>query len=129
RTSQCLLATSGTAAMARLLYDTDVLIDHLEGRRALPVCNDVAYSCVSRAELYSWAAADEDRLDAFLDPLEEIVLDREVAEQAGRIRRGIRIKLPDALIAATALVTRRELVTRNARDFRKVKGLKLASQK
>lgn len=57
------------------------------------------------------------------------MLDREVAEQAGRIRRGIRIKLPDALIAATALVTRRELVTRNARDFRKVKGLRLASRK
>ena len=115
--------------MARLLYDTDVLIDHLEGRRALPVGNDLAYSSVSRAELYSWAAADEDRLDAFLDPLEEIVLGREVAEEAGRIRRGTRIKLPDALIAATALVTRRELVTRNARDFRKVKGLKLASQR
>jgi predicted nucleic acid-binding protein len=115
--------------MARLLYDTDVLIDHLEGRRALPVGDDLAYSCVSRAELYSWAAADENRLDAFFDPLEEIVLDREVAEQAGRIRREIRIKLPDALIAAAALVTRRQLVTRNVRDFRKVKGLRLASQK
>lgn len=40
--------------MARLLYDTDVLIDHLQGTRTLPVGDDLAYSCVSRAELYSW---------------------------------------------------------------------------
>ena len=115
--------------MARLLYDTDVLIDHLQGTRALPLGDDLAYSSVSRAELYSWAAADEDRIDAFLDPLDEIVLDREVAEQAGRVRRATRIKLPDALVAAAALVTRRQLVTRNAKDFRKVKGLSLALQK
>lgn len=115
--------------MARLLYDTDVLIDHLQGTRALPLGDDLAYSCVSRAELYTWAAADEDRIDAFLDPLDEIVLDREVAEQAGRVRRATRIKLPDALVAAAALVTRRQLVTRNAKDFRKVKGLSLALQK
>lgn len=114
--------------MARLLYDTDVLIHHLQGRRALPRGEDLAYSCISRAELYSWAEADEDRIDGFLDPFEELIIDRNVAEQAGRIRRESRIKLPDALVAAAALLTRRQLVTRNARDFRKVKGLKLASR-
>jgi len=75
--------------MARLLYDTDVLIDHLQGTRALPLGDDLAYSSVSRAELYSWAAADEDRIDAFLDPLDEIVLDREV-----RSRRGVSVARP-----------------------------------
>lgn len=114
--------------MARLLYDTDVVIDHLQGRRALPRGDDPAYSCVSRAELYSWAEADEDRIDAFLDPFEEVIVDREIAQQAGRIRRDSRIKLPDALIAAAALLTRRQLVTRNAKDFRKVRGLKIAGK-
>lgn len=114
--------------MARLLYDTDVLIDHLQGRRKLPTGDDLAYSCVSRAELYSWAEADEDRIDGFLDPFEEVIIDREIAEQAGRIRRESRIKLPDALVAAAALLSRRQLVTRNANDFRKVKGLKVASK-
>lgn len=116
---------NGIAAMARLLYDTDVLIDHLEGRRALPGGEDLAYSCVSRAELYSWGEADEGRIDPFLDPLEEVVIDRDVAAQAGRIRRAVRIKLPDALVAASALVTGRHLVTRNTKDFRKVKGLRV----
>lgn len=113
--------------MARLLYDTDVLIDHLEGRRPLRPGEDTAYSCVSRAELYSWAGADEDKIDAFLEPFSEVVIDREVAQQAGRIRRTTRIKLPDALVAASAVLTRRQLVSRNNRDFRKVKGLRLAS--
>ena len=88
--------------MARLLYDTDVLIDHLQGTRALPLGDDLAYSSVSRAELYSWAAADEDRIDAFLDPLDEIVLDREVAEQAGRVRSGV--DLADRLASSRVVV-------------------------
>jgi predicted nucleic acid-binding protein len=116
---------SGTAGMARLLYDTDVLIDHLEGRRALPGGEDLAYSCISRAELYSWVDAEESRIDAFLEPLDEVVIDRDVAERAGRIRRDTRIKLPDALVAAAAIVSRRQLVTRNLRDFRRIKGLRL----
>lgn len=111
--------------MARLLYDTDVLIDHLQGRRTLPVENDVAYSCISRAELYSWGAAEEDRIDSFLEPMEEIEVDREVAQEAGRIRRSTRIKLPHALVAATALSNRRVLVTRNTKDYRKIKGLRI----
>jgi len=84
-------------------YDTDVLIDHLQGTRTLPVGDDLAYSCVSRAELYSWAAADEDRIDAFLDPLDEIVLDREVAEQAGRLLRS-GVDLADRLASSRVVV-------------------------
>ena len=115
---------SGTVGMARFLYDTDVLIDHLEGRRAVPAGEDSAYSVVTRAELYS-GTADEDTIDAFLEPFDEIVLDRDIANQAGRLRRLRAIKLPGALIAATALLTNRTVVTRNARDFKKVQGLKV----
>ncbi len=115
--------------MARLLYDSDTLIDHLQGRRPLPLADDPAYSCISRAELFSWQPVAEAQIQAFLDPFEEIAVDREIAEEAGRIRRSTRIKLPDALIAASALVSRRQLVTRNVRDFRKVKGLRLATPK
>lgn len=110
--------------MAKLLYDTDVLIDHLDGRRSLPAGEDVAYSSVTRAELYS-GKTDEADIDSFLEPFEEIVIDRPVAEEAGRIRRITRIKLPDALVAASAMLTGRGLVTSNVRDFRKVKGLRI----
>ena len=44
--------------------------------------------------------------------------DRAIAYHAGVLRGTINIKLPDALIAATALVTRTPLVTRNVKDFK-----------
>ncbi|MGH9196998.1 MAG: PIN domain-containing protein, partial [Acidimicrobiia bacterium] len=87
--------------MARLLYDTDVIVDHLQGSKRLPGDADVAYSVVTRAELYA-GASDGAAIDEFLAPFEEIAIDRAVAEEAGRIRRAVKVKLPDALVAATA---------------------------
>jgi predicted nucleic acid-binding protein len=39
------------------------------------------------------------------------------------IRKAYRIKLPDAIIAATALVNDYTLVSRNLGDFEKIEGL------
>jgi predicted nucleic acid-binding protein len=41
----------------------------------------------------------------------------EIAERAVRLRRTMRLKLPDAIIEATALTSGRTLVTHNTRDF------------
>lgn len=114
--------------MARVLLDTDVLIDHLvDPSRGLSarLVGDAAYSSITRAELFSGQNADEGVIEDLLANFEEVPVDRSVAEEAGRIRRIVGVKLPDALIAATAIVTKRTLVTRNVRDFRKVKRLKL----
>ncbi len=113
--------------MARVLLDTDVLIDHLvdAGRTIPPNIGDAAYSSITRAELYSGRNADEEVIDRLLVNFEEIAVDRAIAEEAGRIRRVVGIKLPDALIAATAIMTKRRLSTRNVRDYRRVKRLRL----
>jgi predicted nucleic acid-binding protein len=112
--------------MARVLFDTDVLIDHLQDpARTLPIELDAAYSSISRAELYSSRSVNEAVVDDLLNNFEEIIVDRTVAEEAGRIRRESRLKLPDALIGASAMIASRMLVTRNVRDFRKVKGLRI----
>lgn len=113
--------------MARVLLDTDVLIDHLidPARSISPTIGDAAYSSITRAELYSGLGADEDVVDRLLVNFEEVPVGRAIAEEAGRIRRILRIKLPDALIAATAITTKRRLVTRNLRDYRRVKRLRL----
>jgi len=53
-------------------------------------------------------------------------VDRSIAQRAGRLRREHGLRLPDALIAATALEFGLHLVTRNWKDFESVIGLRLA---
>jgi predicted nucleic acid-binding protein len=112
--------------VAELLVDTDVCIDHLEGTRRLPGRRArLAYSVVTRAELLAGPVDQHDPARRLLAPLHEIVIDRRIAERAGTIRRDVGLRLPDALVAATALAHGLTLHTRNQRDFRKVPDLRL----
>jgi predicted nucleic acid-binding protein len=112
--------------MADVLVDTDVLIDHLKGVERLPSRHSkLAYSIVTRAELFAGPEHQVPDARRLLGSLEEIPVDRRIAERAGEIRRNAGIRLPDALIAATALVHELPLRTGNRDDFRRVAGLRL----
>ena len=63
---------------------------------------------------------------AFVEPYEIVAFDRPAAESHGRLRFAMRsqsIGERDLLIAATALAHDLTVVTRNAREFRRVPGL------
>ena len=121
----CRRGTSGT--VADVLLDTDVFIDHLRGAAAIkPARHRIHYSVVTRAELFAGSTAT-DLATQVLGPFREIPVDRRVAERAGRVRREHSLRLPDALIAATALEHGLQLSTRNVKDFDPVKGLRLRS--
>jgi predicted nucleic acid-binding protein len=108
-----------------VLVDTDVFIDHLRGAVELkPGRNRLHYSVITRAELFAGNSAT-DLVSQLLGPFRELTVDRSVAERAGRVVREFQLRMPDALIAATALENRLTLMTRNRKDFDKVRGLRI----
>lgn len=111
-----------------MLVDTDVCIDHLSGRARLSGRRSrLGYSVITRAELRAGAssAVEVEQIRRLLAAMSEYPVDRQIAEEAGRIRNEVGIRLPDALIAATALVHGLTVDTRNLGDFRRIPGLRL----
>jgi predicted nucleic acid-binding protein len=111
--------------VADLLVDTDVFIDHLRGAAQLqPGRHRLHYSVITRAELFAGNTATA-LATQLLAPFREVLVDRSVAERAGRVAREFGLRLPDAIIAATALEKGLQLSTRNTKDFENVRGLRL----
>ncbi len=111
-----------------VVVDTDVFVDHLRGARRLPEERDgVWFSSVTRAELFAGRGSG-DALRDLLRPYGELPVGRAVAELGGSIKRIAGLQLPDALIAATALLNEYDLVTRNRRHFERVPGLRLREE-
>ena len=105
------------------LIDTNVLIDYLAGieaaREELSRHNDPAISAITWMEVMVGAADDREsaRLRWFLSGFTRVPIDDEVSELAVAIRREHRLRLPDAIIWASARRSGRILVTRNTKDF------------
>jgi hypothetical protein len=105
------------------LFDTNILIDHLNGvakaTREIRRSHDPAIGVITWIEVMTGAASpsEEAILRAFLSNFQYLAMTREVAERAAVIRRQKRIKMPDAIILATAEAAGRVLVTRNVKDF------------
>jgi predicted nucleic acid-binding protein len=88
--------------------------------------NGSGYSAVTRLEVLGFpglTAADELGLGNLLGQFSEAPIDAAVIERAIEIRRSLRIKIPDALVAATALIYEATLITRNTADFKNIRGV------
>jgi predicted nucleic acid-binding protein len=59
----------------------------------------------------------------FVDNSQVFALNENVVNTCIEIRKKYRIKVPDAIIAATSITNKFELVTRNVSDFKKIKEL------
>jgi predicted nucleic acid-binding protein len=67
--------------------------------------------------------ADLQKMEELIADTSVLPLTKAIAEQTILIRRKHKIKLPDAIIAATAMVHELRLVTRNISDFDSIDGL------
>lgn len=79
-------------------------------------------------EVLSWPGHSDESVEmttAFLEVFDEIAIDAEIKDIAIEIRRKYRLKLPDAIIAATALHLGLSLITLNVKDFTDIPELRL----
>jgi len=108
--------------MVAALFDTNILIDYLRGvsaaRDELERYSDKSISIITWMEVMAGVPESaEPATRAFLKGFNVIQLDAEIAAHAVKIRQTHRVKLPDAVIWATAEIEKLLLVTRNTKDF------------
>ena len=103
----------------RYVPDTNILIYFLENRLAQPFpSGQYAYSVITEIELLSWPRMQpkiEEDCRALLATMHRIELDARVCETTIALRRAHSLKLPDTLIAASALHFNAVLLTNDQR--------------
>jgi predicted nucleic acid-binding protein len=114
------------------LMDTNVVIDYL-GNKLPPsgtafIDDPAVISVITRIEILGWYNVTSEQL-AKLQPFIQNAVIYSLAErhiqQTILLRQQHKIKLPDAVVAATAMVEGLTLITRNADDFKHIDSLKL----
>lgn len=106
----------------KALLDTNILIDYLNGKTAarteIARYQNPLISPVTWMEVMIGCQPDEEELvRRFLANFEQVTIDAKVAEIAVAIRRSRNIRLPDAIIWASARARNALLVSRNSKDF------------
>lgn len=107
----------------KAVFDTNILVDYLNGipaaNREMEHYEEIAISIVTWMEVLAGAddAEEEAVMREFLSRFKILPVEKAVAERAIKILRQQKLKLPDAIIWATAKELGRILVTRNTKDF------------
>jgi len=121
----------------KYLWDTNIAIYYLQQQfppSSEMVMDDIisnylpGISVITEIELLCWKTATEkdlQLLQSFINDCWVFELDKEIKIQTATLRKLHRIKLPDAIIAATAMVYDMELITHNINDFKSIPTLKL----
>lgn len=116
----------------RYLIDSNILIEFVG--KLLPetanvllstiIDTDFNISFINKIEVLGHYSADEAWIN-FINQASVIVADDDIIEQTILIRKTHKIKLPDALVAATAVINNLTLLTRNIQDFKGIGNLEI----
>jgi predicted nucleic acid-binding protein len=90
--------------------------------------NQPVISVITEIELLSWKTTVEKDIIVvknFLFDSAIVELNSEIKFQTASLRKALSIKLPDAIIAASALMLDATLLTRNVQDFKRCPNLKV----
>jgi predicted nucleic acid-binding protein len=116
----------------KYLLDTNVIIDVSvqklpdKAHKKLSVIIDTSpqISIINKIELLSFSNTPR-QIITFTEKALIFSLDEDIVSKTIDLRKKYKIKLPDTIIAAIALVFDLTLVTHNVADFINIKGLKL----
>jgi len=121
--------------MPGYLLDTNSIIYFFNGEekisRLVEKAKDKIFiSFIAKIELLCFESEDEEvmkKIDEFLREIEVIAIDDEIIAQTIEYRRHMKLKVPDAIICATAKVRKLILVTADKSLTKKIKGIKVVS--
>ena len=117
--------------------DTNAVIYFIKDEpRAAPIISDVLaepanasyISTATEAELFAYPSLDDaeiSKIEEFFELVTISPIDSRVARLAGSLKAMHGMDLGDSLVAATALLMRSTLLTRNVDDFKKIPHLSL----
>lgn len=121
-----------------MLVDTDILVDVARGvreaddfLRGARTDTPVGISTVTEMELIVGCrnASELAQLDEFLSAFDRVKLTPDISDHAVLLMRQYRLShgllIPDALIAATAIASRRRLLTKNRKHYQHMPNLDL----
>ncbi|HEX9722632.1 MAG TPA: type II toxin-antitoxin system VapC family toxin [Candidatus Paceibacterota bacterium] len=124
-----------------VVLDTNIIIDHIRQSFEKDTIfqslikttqeGSIAISLITIQELYEGKSTRDKEAEAYIlktiSGLQIFPYTFEVAKKAGEIARdlGRSIELPNAAIAATAILNEASLLTLNQKDFKDIKGLDL----
>src|SRR5690606_29953226 len=120
--------------MEKYLIDNNIIsgyFSHLFSDKAMDFLADVIdltpnISVITEIESLSWLNPDKKKeaiVKSFIDDANILPLSSEVVTQCVKIRRSRKIKTPDAIIAATAIVHKLTLITTD-QDFDNIQKLR-----
>ncbi len=117
------------------LIDSNAVIDYLGDRMpetGMQFMNEVIdsiahVSIITKIEVLGFVSPPDDYkvLSGFFTDSVVLYITEEIPEECIFLRKKLSIKLPDAIIAATANVYGLDLITRNTADFESISSLKL----
>ena len=87
----------------------------------------IAGECRSYEHLCKKMGEAPERYRAILESWQPITLDVDIAESAARLRASLRLKLADAVQAASALAINAAALVTHDRDFSRVHSLRIIS--
>ena len=110
----------------KYLVDSNIIIYHLNNESIATKFlsqnyQEIAISQITYVEVLSFpfSTEQENEVKILLSKFKILDVDQAISNQAVENRKIKKIKLPDNLIASTAMVNKLTIVTRNVKDFKR----------